>query len=67
MPDLANGKVGDNQVLPTDEKDVARLEIVNEILWRAGERAMLPAGIAQDARVADISCGAALCIFITNK
>ena len=32
MPDLANGKVDDNQVLPTDEKDVARLEIVNEIL-----------------------------------
>ena len=53
-------------MLPTDEKDVARLEIIHEIYRRAGEHTMLSAAIAQDPRVADIGCGTGLQIFMAN-
>ena len=66
MLDLANPKVGDNQVLPTAERDIARLEIIHEVYRSAGERTMLSAGIAQGSRVADIGCGTALCIFMAS-
>ena len=57
MSELANPKVGDNYVLPTGNKDAARLEIIHEVYRSAGERAMLAAGIPQGGKVADIGCG----------
>ena len=57
MSEIENPKVGDNYVLPTGEKDAARLEIIHDVYKFAGERAMLLAGIPQGGTVADVGCG----------
>ena len=66
MPNLASPKVCDHYVLPTGEGDATRLEIIHELYRRAGERAMLSAGIVQGARVADSGCGTGLRIFMAS-
>ena len=57
MSEIENPKVGDNYVLPTGEKDAARLEIIHDVYKLAGERAMLLACIPQGGTVADVGCG----------
>ena len=57
MSDTATPIVGDNYVLPTGDKDAARLDIIHAVYKSAGARAMLSAGIPLGGRVADIGCG----------
>lgn len=57
MSEIENPKVGDNYVLPTGDKDAARLEIIHDVYKSAGESAMLATGIPQGGTVADIGCG----------
>ena len=60
MSDTAAQIVGDNYVLPTGDKDAARLDTIHAVYKSAGERAMLAAGIPRGGRVADIGCGTGL-------
>lgn len=57
MPDGSSARVGDNYILPTGEKDAARLDLIHQVYGPAGEQAVRKAGIPIWGRVADIGCG----------